>query len=82
MEKPIVKISASQVLNDIRAGMDDQSLMEKYHITYRQLQTLFRKIIQAGYVKPLELAHRLCVTESQVTDALELVDSKKLKEPE
>lgn len=74
MNKPVVKISANEVLNDIRSGVDDQSLMAKYNLSYRQLQGLFRKMIKAGYVTPLELAKRLCVTESQVTEVLGVID--------
>ena len=70
MNKPVVKISASEVLSAIRSGVDDQTLMVKYNLNYRQLQVLFRKMIKAGYVTPLELAKRLCVTESQVTEVL------------
>ena len=69
MKKPKVTVSAKQVLEDLRAGMDDEAFMIKYNITYRQLQRLFRKLIIGGYVTPLELAERLCITSSQVTEA-------------
>lgn len=72
-ERPVVKISAKEVLSDIKSGMDDEGIMEKYDLTYRQLQGLFRKMIKAGYVSPLELAQRLCVTRSQVTDVIDHV---------
>jgi DNA-binding MarR family transcriptional regulator len=71
MTRPVMRISASEALNDIRSGLDDKSIMTKYNLTYRQLQTLFRKMIQAGYVTPLEVAERLCVTESQVFEAFD-----------
>jgi DNA-binding MarR family transcriptional regulator len=73
MAKPALKISAQEVLKDIRAGLEDGEFMLKYNLTYRQLQSLFRKLIKAGYVSPLELAQRLCVTQSQVTDVMGLV---------
>jgi hypothetical protein len=73
MKKPRMTISASEVLQDLRAGMDDEAFMIKYSLTYRQLQRLFRKLIAGGFVSPLELAERLCVTQSQVTEALEQV---------
>lgn len=74
MNKPVIRISANEVLTDIRSGMDDQSLMVKYNLSYRQLQVLFRKMIKAGYATPLELAKRLCVTESQVTEVLGVIE--------
>jgi len=79
MTRPVMRISANEALTDIRSGMDDQSIMTKYNLTYRQLQTLFRKMIQAGYVAPLELAGRLCVTESQVFEAFDRAN-KAMKE--
>ncbi|MBI5570648.1 MAG: hypothetical protein HY914_11950 [Desulfomonile tiedjei] len=63
------KISAKQVLADIRSGMDDESLMTRYNLSHRQLQSLFRKIIGAGLATPLELSARLSVTKSQVAEA-------------
>jgi DNA-binding MarR family transcriptional regulator len=79
MTRTVVRISANEVLNDIKSGVDDQTIMAKYNLSYRQLQTLFRKIIQAGYVTPLELAGRLCVTESQVFEAFDRAN-KAIKE--
>ena len=69
-EKPKIRISAKEVLGDIRSGLDDDGFMEKYDLTYRQLQGLFRKMIKAGLITPMALARRLCVTRSQVTDVL------------
>ncbi len=73
MKKPRLTISVREVLEDLRAGMDEEVFMIKYSLTYRQLQRLFRKLITGGFVNPLELAERLCVTQSQVTEALEQV---------
>jgi len=73
MDRPALKISAKEVLKDLRSGLEDHEFMLKYNLTYRQLQSLFRKLIKAGYVSPLELAQRLCVTQSQVTDVMGLV---------
>lgn len=63
------RIKARQLLHDNRAHMDDQALMEKYHVTKRQLQNLFRKLIEAGLMTPQQLADHLRVTTSQVTEA-------------
>lgn len=68
-EKSKLKINAQRFLYDVKAHMDDQALMEKYHITQRQLQSLFRQLIETGLMSPLELANRLKVTQSQVTEA-------------
>lgn len=68
-ENPKLRINARRFLNDVRAHMDDQALMEKYHITQRQLQSLFRQLIEAGLMSTSELANRLKVTKSQVMEA-------------
>ena len=71
MPKPVIRISVKEVLQDIRSGMDDEALMQKYNLSNRQVQRLFRKMIAEGFVSPLELANRLCVTKSQVTDVID-----------
>ena len=71
MPKPVLKISVKQLLEDIRSGMDDEELMKKYTLSNRQIQRLFRKMIAEGFVSPMELASRLCVTKSQVTDVID-----------
>jgi DNA-binding MarR family transcriptional regulator len=71
MQKAKLQISANEVLKDLRNGLSDEGFMAKYNLTYRQLQRLFRKMIQAGFVSPIELAERLCVTESQITEAFQ-----------
>jgi DNA-binding MarR family transcriptional regulator len=70
MQKPKLIINPKQVLEDLRSGLDDEGLMVKYNLNYRQLQRLFRKMISGGYTTPMELARRLCVTKSQVTEVL------------
>jgi len=79
VKKVKLQISAKEVLEDLRSGMDDDTFMVKYKLSYRQLQGLFRKMIKAGFVTPIELADRLCVTSSQVTEALDQVE-KAVKE--
>ena len=70
-----IVVSAHDVVQDIKSGMDDEALMIKYRLSFRQLQRLFRKIIVGGFIPPMELAERLCVTKSQVTEAF--VEMKK-----
>lgn len=74
MPKPKLRISASEVLADLRSGMNDEDLMAKYKLNFRQLQRLFRKMIQGDFISPIEMAQRLCVTKSQVTDAIEMAE--------
>lgn len=52
------KIDAKQALVDIRTGMDDQTLMDKYSISARGLQSLFRKLVTAGIITQEEIDQR------------------------
>ncbi len=49
MDKPV--IDAREVLNDLRSGMEDVDLMQKYNLSSRGLQSLFRKLTQAGIIR-------------------------------
>jgi hypothetical protein len=64
-----IRINATEFLDDIRSGLDDDALMIKYNLVQRNLQTAFRKIIEKGLITPLELCNRLKVTKSQVREA-------------
>lgn len=63
------QVSAKALLDDIRSGAEDHELMNKYELSQRDLQSLFRQLINAGLVTALELASRLEITKSQVTEA-------------
>jgi len=53
------KVAGSQVVNDIRAGMDDAGLMKKYRLSAKGLQSLFRKLLEMGRIEPSELLQRI-----------------------
>lgn len=63
------KINARGLLADVKSGMNDDALMTKYVLTARELQSVFRQIIEAGLATPLDLSSRLAVTKSQVREA-------------
>jgi hypothetical protein len=42
------KISAKAIMTDLKAGLTDAELMEKYGISFAALQDLFSKLIEAG----------------------------------
>lgn len=62
------KIDAHKMLADMRSGMDDDSLMAKYDLTSRGLQSALRKIIQAGMATPLEISRRFSSTDTQTKE--------------
>jgi hypothetical protein len=54
--KPDLTIPA--VLADLRSGMDDESLMEKYRLSHRRLLSVMSKLVWEGLVTQEQLAQR------------------------
>ncbi len=52
------KISAKELVSDIKAGMTDAQLMSKYELTAKALEGLFSKLIQAGAINAATLRER------------------------
>ena len=50
MAKPNKKVNAAEVRADIRAGIPDSALMEKYRLSPMGLQDLLKKMEQRGLV--------------------------------
>lgn len=61
-----VKVNAQDVLDDIAAGMDDARLMDKYRLSARGLESLFRKLSDAGLVTESDLNRRMPLRENTV----------------
>lgn len=60
------QINALEAAKDIRAGMDDFALMEKYNVSSRGLQSLFKKLVAGGVLDQSELEHRRFRPEESV----------------
>lgn len=60
------RISARAVVTDLRAGITDHDLMEKYSLSSKGLQSLFRKLVAANWVEPSELKNRVPSLEDSV----------------
>lgn len=56
MEKK--KVRARESVSDIRSGMSDAALMEKYHLSPAGLQSLFDKLVGGGYIDLSEIHQR------------------------
>jgi hypothetical protein len=52
------EIRRQDFLNDLRAGMSDQELMNKYKLTPRGMGTLFRNLVNAELISFAELIRR------------------------
>jgi hypothetical protein len=56
---PKQKISAKELAEDIRGGMDNSALAEKYKLSTHGLQSIFNKLIAAGVLQQAELDDRI-----------------------
>ncbi len=68
-------ISAREVIADIRVGMTDDQLMRKHSLSAKGLQSLTRKLIEAGLISRAELDRRTTEFEETIdldTDAVTL----------
>ncbi len=67
LPEPIVpkpQVKAANAVRDIRADMSDAALMEKYGLSSKGLESLFRKLVKAGEIMQAELDQRLLDTQS------------------
>ena len=49
-------ISAHEVLQDMHAGLDDNALMQKYHLSAKDFKELCKKLVDTGRLTDLELS--------------------------
>lgn len=75
MHKPL--IDAKQVMEDIRHGMDDLALMEKYNLSPRGLESLVKKLADAGVIREISAKELLRDIRSGMTNK-ELMKKYKL----
>lgn len=63
------KISARQIRGDIRLGLNDIELMNKYDLTSKQLEEILRQLVEVGVITHMELFERTRLSETQITKA-------------
>ncbi|MBI5568879.1 MAG: PilZ domain-containing protein [Desulfomonile tiedjei] len=64
--KPRLQISVKDFLADVRTGMTDAELMEKYGLSARGLTRTFEKLTAGGFVSPAEVERRTAHAEDTV----------------
>ncbi len=69
MESQKRKIKAVEFVADIRSGMDDDVLAEKYSLTRDQFHKLLRKAVDSGLISSDELYSRISHSRTAVTRA-------------
>lgn len=60
------KLKPKELVNDIRAGKGDATLMNRYSLSAQGLQSVFRKLVQAGMITQAELDQRVPPAEQTV----------------
>ena len=69
------KIPARSFVDDMRSGMPDSALMEKYKLTARGLHSAFRKLVAANVIQPSELVGR----HSEYDETIDVNDIRALQ---
>jgi len=76
------KISAREFIEDIRIGMTDAQLMDRYKLTALGLQSAFTKLVDAGALRPEEIFGRLPDYDSTIgVEGLRLLQRQYLDFP-
>jgi len=57
--KPKRKIPAQELANDIRMGLSNSELMEKYHLSVAGLASIFKKLVDARVLEKNEVRRRM-----------------------
>ncbi len=69
MTTPKRKIRAKPFVGDLRNGMGDRELMEKYALSESQLHKVFQKLVDARAIDEMELFMRTSLSDSTITKA-------------
>jgi hypothetical protein len=75
MTTPKRKIKAGPFIRDLRSGIGDRQLMEKYSLSDNQLHKVLKKLVDAGAIDELELFMRTSLSDSTVTKAFVEIQS-------
>ncbi len=56
--RAVTRINAQEDARDIRSGMDDFGLMQKYQLSHKNLPSLFKKLMDVGLIQQTDIDHR------------------------
>jgi hypothetical protein len=59
-------VNAHEAAKDIRVGLSDSQIMEKYHLSSKGLQNLFHQLVECRVVKQSEIDRRIFGEDSTV----------------
>ena len=75
------KISARRVIEDLRAGLSNDELMEKHNMSPESLRYVFKRLVEAGLMTELQYYQRMDLTESDLFRAFSDTSHKVLNCP-
>ena len=75
------RVGVNEAVADIRAGMGDAELMEKYRLTATGLQSLFEKLLDRGWIDRGEYEERMVLIEGTV-DLHEVIEELATARPQ
>jgi rubrerythrin len=59
------EIDPQQVIKDLRSGMGNAEMMEKYQLSFDALNSLFHRLLSQGLLSASELSIRASVEQTQ-----------------
>ena len=62
-------IKAKRFVRDLRSGMGDRELMEKYTLSENQLHKVLHRLVDAGAIDEMELFMRTSLSDSTISRA-------------
>src|SRR5271157_4448448 len=72
------RVSVNEVLSDFRSGLDDSELMAKYGLSPKQLQEVYRRLVETGKLTQAEVDSRKVLLD----DVLEFEDESLEESPQ
>jgi hypothetical protein len=79
MAKKKIRIRASEVVRDLKAGLSDQELIQRHRLTPELLRYVFRKLVEAGRITEMEFYERTMLSESSTFKAFSDESHERLK---
>lgn len=67
-KQPSKKIKATELASLVLSGMDDAQLMARYNISAKKLNSIFNKLIEAGFLEPPDLVGHNWTPPSDLTN--------------
>jgi uncharacterized protein (DUF433 family) len=68
--RAIARIRAQDFVEDVQLGLDDANLMFKYHLTPRQLERVFGKLVETGIFTETQLYDRSVAADTLTTSVM------------